>query len=88
MALMKVSRKHLPTHPPTSIHPPTSTYLPPDPLYTFLKKSTKGFLPFAPPIPWNFGKFLVVDGVPSKRYEPTTSPLAIEEDIRKALGLE
>ncbi len=59
-----------------------------DPLYTFLKKSTKGFLPIAPPIPWNFGKFLVVDGVPSKRYEPTTSPLAIEKDVRKALGLK
>jgi glutathione peroxidase-family protein len=32
-------------------------------------------------------KFLCVDGVPIKRYLPTTSPLAIEPDIKQALGL-
>jgi glutathione peroxidase len=31
---------------------------------------------------WNFAKFLCnAEGVPVKRYFPTTSPLAIESDI-------
>jgi hypothetical protein len=30
---------------------------------------------------------LVVKGVPTARYAPTTSPLKIEPDIKKALGL-
>ncbi len=59
-----------------------------DPLYKFLKDSTPNALGLKIPIPWNFGKFLCVEGVPTKRFEPTTSPLAIEKDIRKGLGLE
>ena len=59
-----------------------------DPLFVFLRANTKAALGITgAPIPWNFGKFLCVDGVPTSRYEPTVAPLAIEGDVRKALGL-
>nr|BBB37584.1 glutathione peroxidase [Chattonella marina var. antiqua] len=54
------------------------------PLYTYLK-SEKGELG-GNDIKWNFSKFLVdAEGKPTGRYAPTTSPLAIEDDIKKLL---
>ncbi|KAH7285120.1 hypothetical protein KP509_33G014100 [Ceratopteris richardii] len=59
------------------------------PVYKFLKtgKSTGLFgSSFAENIKWNFTKFLVdKNGQVYKRYEPSTSPLAIEKDIRNLL---
>nr|CAD1835133.1 unnamed protein product [Ananas comosus var. bracteatus] len=56
------------------------------PLYKFLK-SSKGSL-FGNSIKWNFSKFLVdKDGNVVDRYAPTTSPLSIEKDIKKLLGI-
>ncbi|CAA2991146.1 probable glutathione peroxidase 2 [Olea europaea subsp. europaea] len=55
------------------------------PLYKFLK-SEKGGL-FVDAIKWNFTKFLVNrEGKVVERYAPRTSPLQIEEDIKKLLG--
>ncbi|PKI70597.1 probable glutathione peroxidase 5 [Punica granatum] len=54
------------------------------PVYKFLKSNASGFL--GSRIKWNFTKFLVnKEGQVIKRYGPTTSPLAIEADIKKAL---
>ncbi|XP_050379160.1 probable phospholipid hydroperoxide glutathione peroxidase [Argentina anserina] len=56
------------------------------PLYKFLK-SSKGAL-FGDSIKWNFSKFLVdKDGNVVDRYAPTTSPLSIEKDVKKLLGV-
>ncbi|GAV57939.1 GSHPx domain-containing protein [Cephalotus follicularis] len=56
------------------------------PIYKFLKKS-KGSL-FGDNIKWNFSKFLVdKEGHVVDRYAPTTSPLSIEKDIKKLLGV-
>ncbi|XAR70304.1 Phospholipid-hydroperoxide glutathione peroxidase [Bertholletia excelsa] len=56
------------------------------PLYQFLKSSKGGFL--GDSIKWNFSKFLVdKDGKVIDRYAPTTSPLSIEKDIKKLLGV-
>ena len=56
------------------------------PLYKFLK-STKGGL-LGDNIKWNFSKFLVdKEGNVVDRYAPTTSPFAIEKDIKKLLGV-
>lgn len=41
-----------------------------------------------PKPPYKTGKFLCVDGVPTKRFEPPQSPMSMEKDIRKGLGLE
>ncbi|KAK6135048.1 hypothetical protein DH2020_031226 [Rehmannia glutinosa] len=55
------------------------------PVYKFLKSSKGGF--FGSSIKWNFTKFLVdKDGRVIKRYGTTTSPSAITDDIKKALG--
>ncbi|KAL0459560.1 UNVERIFIED_CONTAM: putative glutathione peroxidase 5 [Sesamum latifolium] len=55
------------------------------PVYKFLKASKGGYCGSS--IKWNFTKFLVdKHGHVIKRYGTTTSPLAIEGDIRKALG--
>ncbi|KAK4441694.1 putative glutathione peroxidase 4 [Sesamum alatum] len=55
------------------------------PVYKFLKSSKGGL--FGSSIKWNFTKFLVdKDGLVLKRYGSTTSPLAIEADIKKSLG--
>ncbi|KAI3460862.1 hypothetical protein Pfo_017525 [Paulownia fortunei] len=55
------------------------------PVYKFLKSSKGGC--FGSSIKWNFTKFLVdKDGHVIKRYGTATSPLAIEGDIKKALG--
>ncbi|XP_034709256.1 probable phospholipid hydroperoxide glutathione peroxidase [Vitis riparia] len=56
------------------------------PLYKFLKSSKGGL--FGDNIKWNFSKFLVdKDGKVVDRYAPTTSPLSIEKDIKKLLGI-
>jgi glutathione peroxidase-family protein len=50
------------------------------PLYKFLKDKQGGLL--GDFIKWNFSKFLVDrNGVPVKRYAPTTAPKDIEKDI-------
>ena len=54
------------------------------PLYAFLKKAKGGFL--GDRIKWNFTKFLCdKNGVPYKRYAPTTSPKGLEKDITSML---
>ncbi|KAJ9173598.1 hypothetical protein P3X46_016715 [Hevea brasiliensis] len=56
------------------------------PLYKFLKSSKGGI--FGDNIKWNFSKFLVdKDGNVVDRYAPTTSPLSIEKDVKKLLGV-
>lgn len=58
------------------------------PVYKFLKTRKGGSL-WGSGIKWNFTKFLVdKDGHVLERYGPTTPPLSIEEDIKKALGEE
>ena len=55
------------------------------PLYQFLKEEAKGA--FGGKIKWNFTKFLIDrKGTVIRRYAPATSPLKMEEDIRKLLG--
>lgn len=56
------------------------------PLFAFLKQKLAGFI--TADIKWNFTKFLVVDGVPFKRYGTSTSPFDLEEDIVQALASE
>lgn len=54
------------------------------PLYKYLKSKVDGT--FGNFIKWNFSKFLINrQGVPVKRYSPTTKPMEIEEDIVKLL---
>ncbi|KAL8101906.1 putative glutathione peroxidase 8 [Apium graveolens] len=56
------------------------------PLYKFLKSGKWGII--GDDVQWNFAKFLVSkDGLAVDRYYPTTSPLTIERDVRKLLGL-
>ncbi|XP_058094090.1 probable glutathione peroxidase 2 [Magnolia sinica] len=56
------------------------------PFYNFLKAQKGGL--FGDGIKWNFTKFLVdKDGNVVERYAPTTSPLKIEKDIKKLLGV-
>ncbi|KAK3434366.1 hypothetical protein EUGRSUZ_D01856 [Eucalyptus grandis] len=56
------------------------------PLYKFLKSGKWGM--FKDDIQWNFAKFLVdQNGVIINRYYPTTSPLTIEGDMKKLLGI-
>jgi glutathione peroxidase len=56
------------------------------PLYQFLKKSKPGVLG-TKRIKWNFTKFLIDrEGRPVRRYSPSTTPEAIEADIKLALG--
>ena len=52
-------------------------------LFRFLREKTGGMA-----INWNFNKFLLVDGVPVKRYLPNVNPLKMEDDIKKLLGIE
>jgi len=57
-----------------------------NPIYKFLKASKGGL--FGDSIKWNFTKFLVdKEGTVVDRYAPTTSPLSIEKDIKKLLGV-
>ncbi|KAJ1405115.1 Thioredoxin-like superfamily [Sesbania bispinosa] len=56
------------------------------PVYKFLKAQKSGCM--GSRIKWNFTKFLVDEkGHVIQRYSPTTPPLAIENDIKKALGV-
>ncbi len=56
------------------------------PLFVYLKKELPGGI-LGSSIKWNFTKFLVSkDGMPFKRYSPTTTPTEIEGDIVKLLG--
>ncbi|KAL5551653.1 hypothetical protein UlMin_001829 [Ulmus minor] len=56
------------------------------PVYKYLKSSKGGL--FGDSIKWNFSKFLVdKDGNVVERYAPTTSPLSIEKDVKKLLGV-
>ena len=56
-----------------------------EPLYTYLKNEKPNLLGKA--IKWNFTKFLVdKNGNVVKRFEPTTTPEDIEEDIVKLLN--
>ncbi len=55
------------------------------PLYKFLKSKVDGT--FGNFIKWNFSKFLINrEGVPVKRYSPTTEPKSIEKDILELLN--
>lgn len=55
------------------------------PLYKFLKSKIRGSLGSF--IKWNYAKFLCdADGVPVKRYLPTTNPLDIAPDILSLCG--
>jgi len=52
------------------------------PLYRWLKNKQKGLFGTTA-IKWNFTKFLInKEGIPIKRYAPTTSPSSIEPDIK------
>lgn len=52
------------------------------PFYKFLKNKQKGTL--GNRIKWNFTKFLInKDGVPVRRYSPTTEPNSIVKDMEK-----
>lgn len=55
------------------------------PLFIFLQKRLSGFPNDA--IKWDFTKFLIVDGEPTKRYAPTVSPQSIEVEIAHHLGV-
>ena len=55
------------------------------PLYTYLKQNATGILG-SEAIKWNFTKFLIDrNGKVIHRYAPSTSPEAIEADIKKLL---
>eukprot|EP00401_Gymnodinium_catenatum_P082703 CAMPEP_0117563038 /NCGR_PEP_ID=MMETSP0784-20121206/55284_1 /TAXON_ID=39447 /ORGANISM="" /LENGTH=137 /DNA_ID=CAMNT_0005360663 /DNA_START=229 /DNA_END=643 /DNA_ORIENTATION=+ len=63
-------------------------------MYTYMKSAVSGPVaraPWNPGLPekdiqWNFSKFLVVNGVPIKRYSFDVTPEQIDEDVAKALG--
>lgn len=55
------------------------------PLFKWLQDALPGTLSNS--LKWNFTKFLLIRGVPYKRYAPTDNPLSFEEDIVKALEL-
>ena len=56
------------------------------PLYRWLKSKQKGILGTTS-IKWNFTKFLIdKDGIPIKRYAPTTAPNSIEPDIKSLVA--
>jgi glutathione peroxidase len=55
------------------------------PVFTYLKAKLPG--KFGNYVKWNFTKFLVDrNGMPYKRYAPTDSPLALEQDIQELLN--
>ena len=57
------------------------------PLFTWLKDNTSPGFPPIKDIAWNFGKFLIDrEGVPVKRFAPTSSPLSMEGDIKALLN--
>jgi glutathione peroxidase len=59
-----------------------------DPIFVYLKNCLPGLLGMKD-IKWNFGKFLIgKDGVPVKRFAPTTEPKGLEKDIQNLLNLK
>jgi len=56
------------------------------PLFVFLNEALPGGI-LGSSIKWNFTKFLIGrDGAPFRRYEPTTRPSDMENDIVRLLG--
>jgi glutathione peroxidase len=56
-----------------------------DPIFTYLKDALPGLLG-TKDIKWNFGKFLIGrDGLPYKRFAPTTEPKDLVKDIEELL---
>lgn len=56
-----------------------------DPVFVYLKDTLPGLLG-SKDIKWNFGKFLIdKQGMPYKRYAPTTEPKDLEKDIIKLI---
>lgn len=56
------------------------------PLFVYLKEALPGGI-LGSSIKWNFTKFLISrEGVPFKRYAPTTRPADMENDIISLLG--
>jgi len=54
------------------------------PIFKYLKDKLPGFL--SKKIKWNFAKFLIDrNGIPVKRYSPTTTPDMLVKDIEKLL---
>jgi glutathione peroxidase-family protein len=53
------------------------------PLYEWLKEKAPGMI--TDTVKWNFTKFLVVNGVPKKRYAPQDAPRLLEDDIVQAI---
>ena len=57
-----------------------------DPIFTYLKDALPGLLG-SKDIKWNFGKFLVGrDGLPYKRFAPTSQPKDLAGDIQQLLS--
>eukprot|EP01039_Chlorochromonas_danica_P011116 gene11116-12384_t len=58
------------------------------PLFSFLKSSLPAGV-FGARLKWNFTKFLCdAHGIPVKRFSPTQSPMAMEQDIQDLLKTE
>ena len=56
------------------------------PLYLFLRSSLSGGI-LGPSLKWNFTKFLCdKNGIPIKRFGPTSSPLSFEKDIQELIA--
>lgn len=56
------------------------------PVFRFLKQKLKGGF-FSKAIKWNFTKFLIdADGIPYKRFAPSTKPAQLEKDINFLLS--
>jgi len=57
------------------------------PLFVYLKYSLDGNFITGNKILWNFAKFLVDEqGIPVKRYAPTTGPMSISQDIEELIN--
>jgi glutathione peroxidase len=57
-----------------------------DPIFKYLKEALPGLLGLKG-IKWNFGKFLIGrDGLPYKRFAPTTEPKDLVKDIEELLS--
>ncbi len=55
------------------------------PIYKYLKNKLPGI--FGTKIRWNFAKFLIdSNGIPIRRYSPTTKPEQLEKDIERLLN--
>jgi glutathione peroxidase-family protein len=57
------------------------------PLFLYLKHSLDGNMITGNKILWNFAKFLCnEEGIPVKRYAPTTGPMSISQDIEDLIN--